>query len=368
MPTPVILGADDQSVTIGIIDNAAFTAEEGVTSATSGLALWWKKGETGAKTALSLSDLANHEAAHSDGGIAHIDDGMYRVCLPDSAVPTIENEVTKVGGTATGMIVLPAALVGVQPIGAPAGASIAADLAAIEAQTDDIGAAGAGLSGVPWNAAWDAEVQSEVADALAVYAPATVGAAMTLASGAITAAVIATDAIDADALAASAVAEIAAGGSGASPQTFWEYSTRTLTQGAASVVAAVTGTSVTQYRGTRWSITLTGLTDMTGQTGVWFGVKANGREDVDTASICLVKTTTGLIAFDGDDTITAGHAAITVNSSTSITITVEADATQYATPGQYEYAVKALNASGKPFMVSSGGSFNIVSDIPMAIS
>ena len=39
-------------------------------------------------------------------------------------------------------------------------------LAVIEAQTDDIGAAGAGLTAVPWNAAWDAEVQSEVDDAL----------------------------------------------------------------------------------------------------------------------------------------------------------------------------------------------------------
>ena len=51
-------------------------------------------------------------------------------------------------------------------LGAPAGASVSADIAAIEGQTDDIGAAGAGLTAVPWNAAWDAEVQSEVADAL----------------------------------------------------------------------------------------------------------------------------------------------------------------------------------------------------------
>jgi hypothetical protein len=52
-------------------------------------------------------------------------------------------------------------------LGAPAGASVSADLAAIEAQTDDIGAAGAGLTAVPWNAAWDAEVNAEVVDALA---------------------------------------------------------------------------------------------------------------------------------------------------------------------------------------------------------
>lgn len=46
------------------------------------------------------------------------------------------------------------------------GATIAANLVDIEGQTDDIGAAGAGLTAVPWNAAWDAEVQSEVDDAL----------------------------------------------------------------------------------------------------------------------------------------------------------------------------------------------------------
>lgn len=58
-------------------------------------------------------------------------------------------------------------------LGAPAGASVSADIAAIEAQTDDIGAAGAGLTAIPWNAAWDAEVQSECADALSAYDPPT---------------------------------------------------------------------------------------------------------------------------------------------------------------------------------------------------
>lgn len=58
-------------------------------------------------------------------------------------------------------------------LGAPAGASVSADIAAIEAQTDDIGVAGAGLTAMPWNVAWDAEVQSEVADALAAYDPPT---------------------------------------------------------------------------------------------------------------------------------------------------------------------------------------------------
>lgn len=49
------------------------------------------------------------------------------------------------------------------------GATVAGNLVDIEAQTDDIGVAGAGLSAIPWNAAWDAEVESEVSDALAAY-------------------------------------------------------------------------------------------------------------------------------------------------------------------------------------------------------
>ncbi len=55
-------------------------------------------------------------------------------------------------------------------IGSPSnlgsGASLAANMVDVEGETDDIGAAGIGLSAIPWNASWDAEVQSEVADAL----------------------------------------------------------------------------------------------------------------------------------------------------------------------------------------------------------
>lgn len=50
-----------------------------------------------------------------------------------------------------------------------AGINASTLLLAIEGQTDDIGAAGAGLTAVPWNAAWDAEVQSEVTDALVAH-------------------------------------------------------------------------------------------------------------------------------------------------------------------------------------------------------
>lgn len=63
------------------------------------------------------------------------------------------------------------------------GATVAANLVDIESQTDDIGVAGAGLTeaggtgdhltAVPWNAAWDTQVESEVTDALNAYDPPT---------------------------------------------------------------------------------------------------------------------------------------------------------------------------------------------------
>ena len=54
-----------------------------------------------------------------------------------------------------------------------AGAQLWTDIDAILADTDVIGAAGAGLTAVPWNAAWDAEVQSECTDALNAFDPPT---------------------------------------------------------------------------------------------------------------------------------------------------------------------------------------------------
>ena len=48
-------------------------------------------------------------------------------------------------------------------LGAPAGASVSADIANVKSQ---IGTAGNGLTNMPWNASWDAEVQSEVQEAI----------------------------------------------------------------------------------------------------------------------------------------------------------------------------------------------------------
>ena len=172
-------GTTDVSITLRIIDSTDGTPETGVVFNTAGIDLWYRR-ELAASVDITEATLAALTTAHADGGFLHINDGIYRLDLPDAACAAGVAGV-QIGGTVTGMIVLapyielevntPADVY--TRIGAPAGASVSADIAAIEAQTDDIGAAGVGLTAVPWNAAWDAEVQSEVADALAVYDPPT---------------------------------------------------------------------------------------------------------------------------------------------------------------------------------------------------
>lgn len=97
-------GSTDKSVVIRIIDSTAGTPEEGVTYATSGLDLWYRR-EGGAVVSLTEATLAAVDSAHSDGGIIHIGNGYYRLDLPDAAFATGASSLM-IGGTVTGMIVI----------------------------------------------------------------------------------------------------------------------------------------------------------------------------------------------------------------------------------------------------------------------
>ena len=93
----------DQSVQF-----AAYTTATGaavtVTSATGGLSLWYRRGVTGAKTAINPSDLATLETAHAEGGILLIEGPEHRLDLPDAAVAAGVLTVSW-GGTATGITI-----------------------------------------------------------------------------------------------------------------------------------------------------------------------------------------------------------------------------------------------------------------------
>ena len=97
-------GATDQSIVIRIIDSTDGTPETAVTSATTGLDLWYRR-EGAASVDITESNLSALTDAHSDGGMLHINDGYYRVDYPDAAFAAGVAGV-QIGGTATGMIVL----------------------------------------------------------------------------------------------------------------------------------------------------------------------------------------------------------------------------------------------------------------------
>lgn len=87
-----------------------------------------------------------------------LDEAVYDVMYGTTAISTYAGADTSGTTTLLSRIGTPSDLGG--------GATISQNLSDIEAQTDDIGAAGAGLTAVPWNSSWDAEMQSEVQDAI----------------------------------------------------------------------------------------------------------------------------------------------------------------------------------------------------------
>lgn len=153
-------GTTNVSVTIRIIDSTDGTPETGVTSATGGLALEYRR-ETAVSTAITESDLSLLTDAHSDGGMLHIGNGYYRLDVPDAAfaagVPGC-----LIHGAVTGMVVIgcyvhleDAVDAVYDRIGAPVAASISADIAVVDGVADsilvdtaEIGAAGAGLTAI----------------------------------------------------------------------------------------------------------------------------------------------------------------------------------------------------------------------------
>jgi hypothetical protein len=122
-------GATDQSTVIRIVDATDGTPETGVTSATTGLSLSYRR-EGGTVVSITVSDLTALNDAHSDGGLLHIGAGYYRLDVPDAAFATGADGVL-IFGAVTDMVVLGTyhPLVGYDP----ANGTIALTTAAIDA-------------------------------------------------------------------------------------------------------------------------------------------------------------------------------------------------------------------------------------------
>jgi hypothetical protein len=97
----------DVSIEIMIVDSTTGAPETGVTAATAGLDIKYRR-EGAANVSLTETALATPALTdpHLDGGIIEIGNGVYRLDLPDAAVAAGVEKLV-VHGAATGMLVLP---------------------------------------------------------------------------------------------------------------------------------------------------------------------------------------------------------------------------------------------------------------------
>ena len=163
------------------IQNSSVTTGAGLTGLlwnSAGLTWYYWREDEGAVGGTAVTLATATRGTFASGGFIEKDatnlPGFYEIGIPNAALITGADWVVMQlkGATNMAQLTLEIELVDniekdvFDRIGAPAGVSIAADIVAIEAQTDDIGVAGAGLTAIPWNATWDAEVESEANDAL----------------------------------------------------------------------------------------------------------------------------------------------------------------------------------------------------------
>lgn len=93
----------DYSCVIRIVDSTDGTPETGVAFNTAGIDLWYRRPQAAHS---SITEATQTEGgAHTDGGFVHISDGYYRLDLPDAAVATGVDYVD-IGGTVTDMVVI----------------------------------------------------------------------------------------------------------------------------------------------------------------------------------------------------------------------------------------------------------------------
>ena len=149
----------------------------------------------------------------------------------------------------------------------------------------------------------------------------------------------------------------------------WANSTRTLTQSAAAVAAAVAGSTLTILRGDTLSASLTGLGSIAARSKLWFTVKANPA-DTDAEAIIQADTTTGLLYIEGAAYATAAHGTITVDDEDAgdITITLDEAATALLSiRSNMAYDVQMLTTAAAVQTMTSGVC-NVTADATRAIA
>ncbi|HUV93924.1 MAG TPA: hypothetical protein VMX14_03735 [Anaerolineae bacterium] len=105
------------------------------------------------------------------------------------------------------------------------------------------------------------------------------------------------------------------------PTAIWGYATRTLTQTAAEVQAALEGSRITIHRGDDLSVSLTGLGSLAGRTHLWLTAKAS-ESYPDTKATIQITETGGLLYLNSAEAGTPGNGSITVDDEDAGDITI----------------------------------------------
>ena len=162
--------------------------------------------------------------------------------------------------------------------------------------------------------------------------------------------------------------EVQSASGGATAAQVWAYATRTLTQSAAAVTAAVSGSDITILRGDTVVIALTGLGNISTRAKLWFSIKDLPKSQADTAAIIEVEETGGLLRLNGTAT-TASYATLVVTDATAgnITVTLKPAATaQLSIQDNLSYDVQTMTAAGVVTTLTLGVA-DITEDVTRAI-
>lgn len=154
---------------------------------------------------------------------------------------------------------------------------------------------------------------------------------------------------------------------GFSAAAVWGHDTRTLTQTAASLVAALTGDAIAIRRGDSFSVSWTGLGDLTGRTNLWVTLKSSV-DEVDADSIVQCDENTGLLILNGASG-EAGNGALTVDDegAGNITWTLEEVTTAALVPATgLRYDVQVLK--GGTVTTLTRGNGKVLADVSRVIA
>ena len=136
-----------------------------------------------------------------------------------------------------------------------------------------------------------------------------------------------------------------------------------LTQTAAQITAAVSGSTITQIRGDTWNFDIPDLT--LDSNKIQLAVKRTAG-NADSESLVFIDTDTGLLYINGVLATVAQNAKASLSyTGTTLTVEVDADIVALLPVGDWKYGIQSVSAAGVVSEIYQG-TFTITADIARA--